>query len=287
MNGPALNDAELLAGFLEEAQQHMAQVEPDLLALESSADTSDPEVIRRLFRAVHSIKGGSGFFGLENINRLTHEMEAILHVLREGKCEVSQPVVDVLFVGYDSLKALLEDVGNSNSMSIDEVMERLQAAGKALKDPVQPPVTSHQSPATSPMASPILSEFKLDLININEIVRKGKYLYRVEFHPEEYPFSPSDNPQAYFADLFKLGEIVQAVAPDGSIVTAADLPASQSGIRLLFATVLDPGLAPVGLGLDPSNIAAIKPEQLQALPPKGLATKPPQTLAELDNTPTG
>ena len=71
-----LDDEELLTGFLEEAQEHLASVEPDLLALESSP--TDTELINRLFRSVHSIKGGSGFFNLNKMNQLAHAMENLL-----------------------------------------------------------------------------------------------------------------------------------------------------------------------------------------------------------------
>ena len=76
-------DDELLAMFVQESLEHLETVEPNLLVMEEHGPDTDPEVVNSLFRGVHSIKGSAGFFGLENISRLSHTMENLLGKARE------------------------------------------------------------------------------------------------------------------------------------------------------------------------------------------------------------
>ena len=62
----SFNDQELLKEFLIESNEHLTAIEPDLLLLEKSGTQTSQEVINRIFRAIHSIKGSAGFFGFDN-----------------------------------------------------------------------------------------------------------------------------------------------------------------------------------------------------------------------------
>ena len=73
----------LIHEFVSEAKEHLANVGDDLLALERQQDDSSRYRIDRLFRAVHSIKGGAGFFGCRVIEELAHAMENVLDSSRE------------------------------------------------------------------------------------------------------------------------------------------------------------------------------------------------------------
>ena len=64
--------------FIEESLEHLADVENDLLAIEEGGANLDKELINKVYRTAHSIKGGAGCMGLTNIKKLTHEMEKIL-----------------------------------------------------------------------------------------------------------------------------------------------------------------------------------------------------------------
>ena len=66
---------DLLKDFLTESEELVQQVEQDLLTLE---DSSDPEVVNRVFRGMHTIKGTSSFFGFETLVELTHQAEDLL-----------------------------------------------------------------------------------------------------------------------------------------------------------------------------------------------------------------
>ena len=82
-------DTELLNEFVVESRENLDQVEPDLLALDTSGATLDQDLINRIFRAVHSVKGAAGYFGLESINKLSHAMENLLMKVRDGIIKIT------------------------------------------------------------------------------------------------------------------------------------------------------------------------------------------------------
>ncbi|MBF0572945.1 MAG: chemotaxis protein CheW [Desulfamplus sp.] len=120
-----MDQDELIKVFVEESIQHLESIEPDLLEMEKSIDNIDSKIINGIFRAVHSIKGASGFFGLQNIGNLSHVMENLLSLLREGNIKASPEFIDALFSGIDALRAMFDDIGNSENFNIQPEIDRL------------------------------------------------------------------------------------------------------------------------------------------------------------------
>ncbi len=120
-------DDELLGMFVQEAAEHLETIEPDLLTLEEKGDDTEPEIINRLFRSVHSIKGSAGFFGLTSITKLSHTMENLLGKVREQTMSASPAVTDSLLSGLDKLQTMIDDVANSDSVDASEQVAAIQA----------------------------------------------------------------------------------------------------------------------------------------------------------------
>jgi len=95
--------AALLSTFLEESFEGLDRAEAGLLQL---ADDPDPEVIGDLFRAIHSIKGGAGAFGVNEVSELAHVMENLLDDLRSGRPPTPE-ICAALLAGVDELRATL------------------------------------------------------------------------------------------------------------------------------------------------------------------------------------
>src|SRR4029077_14572340 len=94
---PSANPA-LLDEFVGEAREHLAAVGADLLALEEG-DLDPAPRLDRLFRAVHSVKGGAGLTGCLRIGELAHAMEAVLDRLRQGQLPLGPAVTGGLAAG--------------------------------------------------------------------------------------------------------------------------------------------------------------------------------------------
>ena len=78
-------DDELLGVFVNECREHLSTIEADLLAIEEGGANVDKELVNKVFRAAHSIKGASSFFGLNKVKELAHKLETVLDMLRSGK----------------------------------------------------------------------------------------------------------------------------------------------------------------------------------------------------------
>ena len=123
----SIEDQELLTEFVIESQEHLADVENQLLTLESQGDSMDVALVNTVFRAVHSIKGAAGFFGLEVLEGLAHREEEILNKLRNCELRPTSVVIDTLLRATDRLKGLLSDIETSNDQDISEHLAALES----------------------------------------------------------------------------------------------------------------------------------------------------------------
>ena len=79
------HDEAIINEFVAESLDHLESIEPDLLVLEQHQNEIDDNIINRIFRAMHSIKGASSFFGFDSLTRLSHAMENVFMKFREGE----------------------------------------------------------------------------------------------------------------------------------------------------------------------------------------------------------
>ncbi|MCM8901524.1 chemotaxis protein CheA [Caldicoprobacter algeriensis] len=98
---------EIINLFIGEVEEQILLFENGIVELEKNID--DPEIVQKLFRAAHTLKGSSAAVGFEQMKVLTHEMENVLDRIRNHRLKVSRPVVDVLLECLDCLKALKDE----------------------------------------------------------------------------------------------------------------------------------------------------------------------------------
>ncbi len=113
-----IEDDEILQGFIEESLEHLSSIENDLLAIEEGGANIDEDMVNKVFRAAHSIKGGAGFMGLTAIQELSHAAENVLGMIRSKKLIPTPEIVNVLLIAADQLQSMIEDVHNSNEVDI-------------------------------------------------------------------------------------------------------------------------------------------------------------------------
>lgn len=106
-SGPLSEDALALmrVSFLQECAENLSELEAGLLALQDEAD--DPERLNTIFRAVHSIKGGAGMFGLGGLTRFAHVFETALDAFRSGRAELTASALKALLRAADILADLV------------------------------------------------------------------------------------------------------------------------------------------------------------------------------------
>lgn len=98
-------DRELMADFILESREHLANIEAQVLSLERNA--RDREALNAAFRAFHTIKGLAGFLELWEIQKLSHEVEAVLDRARNGEFTLTPPAIDVILASADYLSRWL------------------------------------------------------------------------------------------------------------------------------------------------------------------------------------
>ena len=104
--GPSTVDmSQFYQVFFEEAQEHLTEMESLLLSVDPGEATADE--LNAIFRAAHSIKGGSGTFGFTDMTAVTHELESLLDKVRKNELALTDDMVDALLVAGDVLKAQL------------------------------------------------------------------------------------------------------------------------------------------------------------------------------------
>ena len=111
--------------FFQECAEGLVQAEEGLLALQSGSH--DSETINTIFRAVHSIKGGSGAFGFTGLQHFTHHFETLLDQVRSGDHAITPSLVSVLLAGFDKLSDHVAAIGGEGPTPDDaDVLKRLQ-----------------------------------------------------------------------------------------------------------------------------------------------------------------
>lgn len=112
-------DKTILNEFVVESNEHLADVEGLLLAIESAGESHDGDSINRVFRAVHSIKGAAGFLGLTKINDLAHSGENVLNKMRNRELVANRQIVDLLLRSCDLLRTLINAIGSAREAEHD------------------------------------------------------------------------------------------------------------------------------------------------------------------------
>ena len=114
--------------FLEEAEEQLAVMEETLIQLEQ--DPGNTEMVQTIFRAAHTLKGGAATAGFANIAKLTHAMESLLDLVRQGQRQLSEEMTDQLLESVDWLKEALASVmsGSEADQDFGEMIARLEQA---------------------------------------------------------------------------------------------------------------------------------------------------------------
>lgn len=148
-----INNEELLKDFFTEAQSQVETLESNILVIES--DPANHEAIDEIFRAAHTLKGGSATVEFTELSSFTHTVEDVLDELRSDRLAVTEDVVDLLLNSIDVIKAMLDSraSGSVYQEDVTSISSRLLALipekGDKKKKKAGPP------PGTGPGAAPV------------------------------------------------------------------------------------------------------------------------------------
>ncbi len=157
------NNEELLKDFFAEAEQQVEQLESNILVIEN--DPSNHEAIDEIFRAAHTLKGGSATVEMMELSHFTHTVEDVLDEIRSDRLKVDEDVVDLLLTSIDVIKAMLEARQNGSvyEENIDAIVEKLhgyipqKGSTKAAPKAAAPKPAPAPKPAAAPASAPAAS----------------------------------------------------------------------------------------------------------------------------------
>ncbi len=163
-----LADPELIKEFLEETTDLLENLDNDLVSLES--DSQDADLINRIFRAIHTIKGTSSFLGFDQLVELGHAAEDVLSMVRNGEREVTPELMDVLLDSTDKLKILIQQIKDNDIKPID-ISANLAELGKIKAGEVTTPapeVTEEPDPEDQVDAEPTATDAEATAAPVQE-----------------------------------------------------------------------------------------------------------------------
>ncbi len=174
------------AKFVEESLDNVHDLEEALLLLET--DRTDKEIIERIFRAMHSLKGGGAMFGFTDLSEFTHHLETVFDWVRNGKLAVSDDMISLTFEAIDQIKHFL-DVGD---LTDDEEKQIAAALTKRVQQFVSKP-SEH-------------AEVQLEETPATKVQSDGSKTYFIKFSPHADILRNGTNPLFLLDDLNDLGK---------------------------------------------------------------------------------
>lgn len=251
---------ETLQLFLEEARDHLRDIETDLLGVETETGPTDVERVNKVFRGIHSIKGASGFFGLGKIKELSHVMENLLNRIRNREILPSRRVVESLLRSADLLSSMVDSPHTSETVDIEASIRLIKDSQTVEPSAVEPVEISDGAG---------LARFQIPKGELDTARRGGKLLYVLEFDMVADVDAKGMNPLDLIRELEKTGLIVESAlgfGRDGVLLgSSTSLP-----FHMLYATVLDTEMTSLLTGLPASRIHLV-----DGLPERGPVAKTP------------
>jgi len=210
--------------FFEESAEHLASMES--LLLELDLDAPDADQLNAIFRAAHSIKGGSGTFGFTDMTEVTHILETLLDRIRKNEIAITADMVDAFLQAGDVLRSLLDAHQNGGiadtaaSLEIRARLERLTAEG-ATRSGAAPTGGSGAAVVVAPTATP-------------------QHCYQIQFAKSPAAFSSEAQLNNLLEDLGNLGKIENQQINTDSVSLSLTAYASEADLREIFSFFLEP-----------------------------------------------
>jgi two-component system chemotaxis sensor kinase CheA len=212
-------DPEILADFFAEAKEHLETIEPNLLQLEQTPENLG--LLNEIFRPMHSLKGASGFLGLNAINRLAHKAENILDELRQGSMSVTSEIMDLILSATDALRTMVDNLeasGTEGDVQIEPLVERIEAllSGGSCAAPGAPPeqpagaaapaqetvAVDQSSPAQDPAASPVADDAPAT-VPVDESAGKDRFSFETDPDFDATPYELTTVGEGHLSDFLE------------------------------------------------------------------------------------
>ncbi len=255
-----LSQEDLLKEFVEEAMEHLSAIENDFLILEKSGGVFHPDLINRVFRAAHSIKGGAGFIGLRHIQDISHKLETVLGRFRKGQTAPCPEVINKLLLATDALKNLVVHVESSDKIDISLPLEALEAIGSDVPISTSTSTSTSTFTETQPISKPmvqhaaihavqkIASEMNIPENEIRQARNEGKIIYILRIDAVQHIHMKGRSPE----------QVLEIIKTYSTFLASRAVAGNEGGQppihHIAFASVLTPEDVALFLDVNPDDL---------------------------------
>ncbi|MDR2943409.1 MAG: chemotaxis protein CheA [Treponema sp.] len=291
------NNEELLKDFFAEAQMQVDTLEQNLLVLEQEGANKD--AVDEIFRAAHTLKGGSATVEFMELSHFTHMVEDVFDAIRSDQISVSEDVVDTLFQAIDVIKAMLDkrmngSVYEDDTSAIEGKLRSLLPEGAANKKgaakkaatPAPAPVSA-PAPAPTAVSSSGISESELQ--ELKESVDGGMPIYKISVNFDENSLMNTVGGIQVYTVLKGAGTVLKTVPDFEQLYADNFFPvvdyyiASQKEPDALKKSVILPD---VSLGAEITNLSQVA-SPAKSAPVSAPAPSAPKPTAAAPSAPAG
>lgn len=197
-----------LSMFIDESNDHLQSLNENMLELENNPE--DIAIVQVIFRSAHTLKGMAATMGFEDLSSLTHQMENVLDLVRNGKLKMQDFIFDTLFKSLDALQSMVQDItqGGEGKADVTAIVSSLQAIVKGDVVPSGTSSTSSEAQNSTSSLSIQLDEFQYSVLQ-QSIAEGHKVMYTTVSIREDCQLKAA---RAYlvFDLLERYGEIVKS-----------------------------------------------------------------------------
>ncbi len=260
--------------FIQEAGDHLANVEDDVLEIEKKGANFSADTINHLFRAIHSVKGGSGFLELTKITKLSYTLENVVGKIRDGKLKPNENITESLLNGIDKLKLLLNNIDRESEIDISDELDSIR---QLMASPI---VDSPKGVSDESGADNNAQDFTTDRsgevtsIHISEsdsVTKKEEnYVYNCTIDLISECDLQNRRPAELFHNFNILGKITNAAFNRITTENLMNKPDDKLIYNFDFSTVIeDKDMLIAGLDISPISIRQVSPRPaVEAEPPE-------------------
>ncbi len=195
-----------LSIFIDEANDHLQSLNENMLRLEQQPE--DISIVQVIFRSAHTLKGMSATMEFKDLASLTHEMENVLDLVRNGKLNMNGVIFDAMFKCLDELEAMVQDIigGGTGSGDVTELVDRLKAIVKG--DIGGSASAKSEAPKAAAPTALMLDQFQLSVLK--QSLESGHRAYYIEVAVREDCLLKAARAYMVFDALERNGEVIKA-----------------------------------------------------------------------------
>ncbi len=199
---------ELFNAFVTESSESLAGMENDFLAIEEAGEDIDDDLVNKVFRGIHSMKGSAGFLGLTSISKLSHEMENLLNLIRNREIVPTGEIVDAMLKGADLLREMVNNIGTSNNVDVSAQVAAIKRVSESEQTATDAPKLEGETDISTPDGM-----LAFMMIPIKELVsrqQRGQSIYVIVVDFMRDVEQRNITPLTFLKSFYDVGELIDS-----------------------------------------------------------------------------